>query len=89
MKEANAAAKPGRALTKRRSASAAALREPQLLSARLTVALDPERRRQMVAEAAYFYAEHRGFEPGHEVEDWLAAESQIDAALRLASLDRP
>jgi hypothetical protein len=31
-----------------------------------------------VAMAAYFIAEKRGFEPGHEVEDWLAAEAEID-----------
>ena len=35
----------------------------------------------MIAEAAYFRSAHRGFEPGHEVDDWLAAESEIDGAL--------
>jgi hypothetical protein len=30
-----------------------------------------------VAEAAYYIAEGRGFEPGHELEDWIAAERQI------------
>lgn len=34
-------------------------------------------RRAMVAEAAYFRAERRGFVPGHELEDWLAAESEV------------
>lgn len=29
-----------------------------------------------VAEAAYFKAESRGFEPGHEMEDWLNAEKE-------------
>lgn len=27
-----------------------------------------------IAELAYFKAEARGFEPGHELEDWLEAE---------------
>ena len=27
-----------------------------------------------IAEIAYFFSERRGFEPGHELEDWLAAE---------------
>ncbi len=27
-----------------------------------------------IAELAYFKAEERGFEPGHELDDWLAAE---------------
>jgi hypothetical protein len=31
-----------------------------------------------IAVAAYFSAERRGFEPGHEIEDWLAAEAEID-----------
>ncbi len=27
-----------------------------------------------IAELAYFKAEERGFEPGHELDDWLEAE---------------
>ncbi len=30
-----------------------------------------------IADTAYFRAEKRGFEAGHEVEDWLAAEEEI------------
>ena len=30
-----------------------------------------------VAIAAYFKAEARGFEPGHELEEWLAAEREV------------
>jgi hypothetical protein len=33
-----------------------------------------------VAEAAYFLAQRRGFEPGRELEDWVAAEAQIVSA---------
>jgi hypothetical protein len=36
----------------------------------------------MIADAAWFRAERRGFAPGHELEDWLAAEQQIDAILQ-------
>jgi hypothetical protein len=32
---------------------------------------------EAVAEAAYYRAEHRGFAPGHELEDWLAAQEEI------------
>ncbi len=39
-------------------------------------------RRAMIAEAAYFHAERRDFAPGGEVEDWLAAEAEVDALLR-------
>ena len=35
----------------------------------------------MVAEAAYFLAERRGFAPGSEASDWCEAESQIDTML--------
>ena len=37
-------------------------------------------RHHMIAEAAYFMAEARGFALGSETDDWLAAESAIDAA---------
>lgn len=40
-----------------------------------------EQRQFMICEAAYYIAEHRGFEPGHDVDDWLEAEQQIDAVL--------
>jgi len=29
------------------------------------------------AECAYYKAEARGFEPGYEMEDWLAAEAEV------------
>jgi hypothetical protein len=34
---------------------------------------------QMIATAAYYLAEQRQFEPGHELEDWTEAERQIRA----------
>jgi hypothetical protein len=43
--------------------------------------LDPELRYELVRRAAYSFAEQRGFEPGHELDDWLAAEAAIDAQL--------
>jgi hypothetical protein len=39
--------------------------------------------RKEIAKAAYQRAERRGFVPGHEVEDWLAAEAQVKARLGL------
>lgn len=45
-------------------------------------ARDPVQRHTMIAEAAYFRAERRGFEPGHELEDWLGAEGELERALR-------
>ncbi|HVP32705.1 MAG TPA: DUF2934 domain-containing protein [Steroidobacteraceae bacterium] len=39
----------------------------------------------MIAEAAYLRAERRGFAPGHETEDWLAAEKEVEALLKLGA----
>jgi hypothetical protein len=38
-------------------------------------------REAMIAEAAYYRAEARGFESGHELKDWLDAEREIDLLL--------
>lgn len=40
--------------------------------------ITPELRRRMIEEAAYFRAEHRGFQGDHAVQDWLEAESEIN-----------
>jgi hypothetical protein len=36
-------------------------------------------REARIAEAAYWRAERRGFAPGHELDDWLHAEREVDA----------
>jgi hypothetical protein len=48
--------------------------------ARVTISEDV--RRGMIAEGAYLRAERRGFAPGYEEEDWLAAEAEVDALLK-------
>ena len=48
---------------------------------------DPARQR-MVAEAAYYRAQKRGFAPGAEAEDWLQAEAEVLEKVR-ASHTRP
>ena len=35
--------------------------------------------RAVIAERAYYRAERRGFAPGYDVEDWLAAEREVAA----------
>jgi len=40
-----------------------------------------EQKRRMIAEAAYFRAEKRGFADSDPVQDWLAAEAEIDEFL--------
>ena len=46
------------------------------------VTVSEHTRRMMIAQAAYLRAERRGFMPGGEVEDWLAAEAEVEALLR-------
>lgn len=38
-------------------------------------------RHAMICEAAYRLAERRGFAPGCELDDWLAAEAEVDQRL--------
>jgi len=40
-----------------------------------------EERYRMIAEAAYYRAQKRGFAPGHHDHDWRLAEAEIDAML--------
>ncbi len=35
---------------------------------------------QMIAEAAYYHAERRGFGPDNEMSDWLLAEQDIESS---------
>lgn len=42
--------------------------------------MDPETKWMMIAEAAYYRAEKRGFVPGGELQDWLEAEAQMETA---------
>lgn len=55
--------------------------DPEIVSSTVTKVvwqdddvLTDEQRRERIAIAAYYLAERRGFAPGHEKEDWLAAE---------------
>lgn len=48
---------------------------------RLAASNEPPCREQLIAEAAYFRAERRGFEPGNEISDWLDAEAEVAGRL--------
>jgi phosphoenolpyruvate-protein kinase (PTS system EI component) len=47
----------------------------------------PGQRLQMIAEAAYFRAERRGFGAGDLDRDWLEAEAEVDARLEQHDAD--
>ena len=54
---------------------------PDLGDQRSRTMISPEERHRMIAELAYFRAERRGFHGGAEIEDWLAAEAEVDTKL--------
>jgi Protein of unknown function (DUF2934) len=64
-----------------RSATAPRTPPARAKSARSST-ISAEDRRALIAESAYLRAERRGFAPGEEVADWLAAEEEVDALLR-------
>ena len=39
--------------------------------------VSPDELRRLISEAAYYRAKQRGFAPGHELEDWIAAETEV------------
>lgn len=43
--------------------------------ARAEVSLDELQK--LISEAAYYRAKSRGFEPGHELDDWFEAEAEV------------
>lgn len=49
-------------------------------TAQSTLHLTPEQRHQWICTAAYYMAEHSGFQ-GNPVEFWLCAEAQVDGQL--------
>jgi hypothetical protein len=40
--------------------------------------ISAEERQEWIATTAYFRAQRRGFATGHEAEDWLEAEREVD-----------
>lgn len=42
-----------------------------------SVELTRDELQKLISEAAYFRAKQRGFQPGHEVEDWIQAEAEV------------
>lgn len=40
--------------------------------------ISAEERQRMIQEAAYYHYVQRGFANGHDLDDWLAAEAELD-----------
>ena len=43
--------------------------------------LSHDERKRVIAQVAFYHAMRRGFAPGGELEDWLAAEREVARAL--------
>jgi len=55
---------------------------PASVSSPGSTRVDGDARRQLIASEAYFLAQRRGFTPGCELDDWLAAEAIVEDRLR-------
>jgi len=73
--EANAAATTATAGRKTETRKNA--RKPEIVKAEARANLVPISVEEEIRQLAYLFAERRGFESGHETEDWLAAENEV------------
>lgn len=87
-KAAKVEAAPKAAKTTKAASAAKTTRKTQKVISELVELTESlvsdEERREMIAEAAYFLAEQRGFDPSEQVNDWLEAERSVDEMLKKA-----
>ena len=57
-------------------------RKKKTASDKASMDISNEARYNMIAEADYYRAQKRGFQNGDPVEDWLAAEAEVDEQIR-------
>ena len=50
---------------------------------------ESEKREALIRIAAYSFYERRGYVSGHELEDWLQAEMEVDRQLGAAPVPKP
>lgn len=74
-----AAVKPAKALPVKAAPAKAARKKP-------APAVSHEQRSHYVEVAAYYIAERRGFAPGDVMQDWLAAEAEINRLIASGKL---
>ena len=51
-----------------------------------TTYISNEERYRMVAEAAYHLSEKQGFNPGHDMDNWLLAETEIESLMQAKNI---
>lgn len=76
------AAAPPKVRVRQRKSASSSSRTTESRTAPTEAPRQPADRYASIALAAYFRSQHRGFKPGYEMEDWLAAEAEVDQRLR-------
>lgn len=61
------------------------IRKPTTLRSETRATVVPINVDEEIRRVAYLLSERRGFEPGHETEDWLAAEHEVRQRYRQQS----
>ena len=69
--EANGNGSPSKTIRRKTTA------KPEIVKTELRANLVPINLEDEVRRLAYLMSERRGFEPGHESEDWFAAEREV------------
>ena len=65
------------ATTASKAAPRKTARKPELVKPEARANLVPISLEEEIRQLAYLFAERRGFQSGHETEDWLAAEAEV------------
>lgn len=86
-KAAITTAKPKTITAKAKTTVAAASRPSRSNGMGKSRRINPDQRRNYIEVAAYYIAERRGFSGGHEAEDWVTAEMEIDRLLAEGKLN--
>jgi hypothetical protein len=61
----------------RRTETRSPARKPEIVRTEPRANLVPINLEDEIRRLAYLFSERRGFEPGHEAEDWMAAEREL------------
>ena len=70
--EANGNGSPAKKVVRKKTAA-----KPEIVKSELRANLVPINLEDEIRQLAYLLSERRGFEPGHEAEDWFAAENEV------------
>jgi hypothetical protein len=63
--------------TDMQTAASRKTRKPEIVKTELRSNLVPINLEHEIRQLAYLLSERRGFQPGHETEDWLSAEREV------------